>query len=119
LQPGSGAAFSVEIKGEERLVIAHEVKRSYLRSLDVDEVLGNIRQAIVQEHQLQPYATLLLKPGTLPKTSSGKIQRRACREGFLNDSLAPLNQPTRGVVHAAPAARPLAQEQREEASVKV
>jgi acyl-CoA synthetase (AMP-forming)/AMP-acid ligase II len=115
LQPGSGAAFSVEIKGEERLVIAHEVKRSHLRSLNVDEVLGNIRQAIVQEHQLQPYATLLLKPGTLPKTSSGKIQRRACREGFLNESLAPLNQPVRSATHPVPRL----QEQRTETPVKV
>ena len=49
---GCGAAFSVEILGEERLVVAHEVKRTYLRKLDVDEVVGAVRSAISQQHDL-------------------------------------------------------------------
>ena len=38
---------------------------------------------MIEQHELQVYAILLLKPGSIPKTSSGKIQRRACRAGFL------------------------------------
>jgi acyl-CoA synthetase (AMP-forming)/AMP-acid ligase II len=91
LQMGGGAAFSVDIQGEERLVIVQELKRTALRNLNIDEVLGNIRQAVAQEHQLQVYATLLLKPGAIPKTSSGKIQRHACRDGFLTNTLAAIN----------------------------
>lgn len=87
LQPGAGAAFTVEAKGEERLVIVHEVERSYLRKLNVKEVVGNICQAVASQHGLQAYATVLVKTGSIPKTSSGKIQRHACRSQFLNGSL--------------------------------
>lgn len=87
LQPSSSAAFSVEVADEERLVLAIEVKRTYLKNLDVNEVITAIRQAVAEEHELQVYAVLLLKTGSIPKTSSGKIQRHACRVGFLDRSL--------------------------------
>lgn len=82
-----GAAFSVEVEGSERLVVVVEVERSYLRKLDVNEVVGVIRKAVSDQHELQVYAVLLLKTGRIPKTSSGKIQRHACRAGFLSKSL--------------------------------
>lgn len=87
LRPSAGAAFSAEVDGEERLVVSQEVERTYLRKLDVDEVVGAIRQVVWKQHGLQVYAVLLLKVGGIPKTSSGKIQRHACREGFLKGSL--------------------------------
>ncbi len=87
LRSGYGAAFSVEVEGEERLVIAQEVERSYLRKLNVDEVVGAVREAVSQQHELEIYAILLLKTGSIPKTSSNKIQRHACRIGFLDKSL--------------------------------
>ncbi|NEU79520.1 non-ribosomal peptide synthetase [Nostoc sp. UIC 10630] len=87
LRPNCGAAFSVEVEGVERLVIAQEVERSYLRQIDVDEVVRAIRQAVSEQHQLQVYAIVLLKTASIPKTSSGKIQRLACRDGFLNGNL--------------------------------
>jgi acyl-CoA synthetase (AMP-forming)/AMP-acid ligase II len=87
LRPNGGAAFTVELNGSERLVIVQEVERSYLRKLDVNEVEGNIRQAVTAEHSLQVYATVLVKTASIPKTSSGKIRRHACRAEFLNGSL--------------------------------
>ncbi|MBD2103372.1 fatty acyl-AMP ligase [Leptolyngbya sp. FACHB-261] len=87
LRVSSGAAFTVEAKGEERLVVVQEVERSYLRKLDVNQVVGNIRQAVAANHALQVYAAVLVKTGSIPKTSSGKIQRHACRSGFLNGTL--------------------------------
>ncbi len=87
LRPGSGAAFSVEIEGKERLVIAQEVERTWLRNLNVDEVVEVVRQAVSEQHELQVYAVLLLKTGSITKTSSGKIQRHACKVGFLEDNL--------------------------------
>lgn len=87
LRPGCGAAFAVEVKGEERVVVVQEVERSYLRKLDVKEVVGNINQSVAAGHALQVYATVLVKTGSIPKTSSGKIQRHACRSGFLAGSL--------------------------------
>jgi amino acid adenylation domain-containing protein len=87
LKPSSGAAFSVNRNGEERLVVVQEVERSYLRKLNVNEGIRAIRQAVTENHELQVYAVLLLKTGSIPKTSSGKIQRHACRSGFLDGSL--------------------------------
>ena len=89
LRPGCGAAFSVDIAGQERLVVVQEVKRTHRRQVakQVDEVATAIRQAILEAHQLDVYAIVLLKPQRVPKTSSGKIQRQACRNAFLNDTL--------------------------------
>jgi hypothetical protein len=50
-------------------------------------VLGNITQEVTAQHGLQIYATALIKTGSIPKTSSGKIQRHACKIGFLDRSL--------------------------------
>lgn len=88
LNPGCGAAFAVEINGEERLVLVQEVERSYLRKFDVNQVAADIRTAVAQQHELQVYGVVLLKTGNLPKTSSGKIQRHACRSGFIAGNLA-------------------------------
>ncbi|ARV58870.1 AMP-dependent synthetase [Nostocales cyanobacterium HT-58-2] len=88
LRASCGAAFTVEVEGEERLVIAYEIERSYIRNLDVDEVAGAIRKAVSVEHELQVYAILLLKTASIPKTSSGKIQRYACRAGWISNNLS-------------------------------
>ncbi len=82
LRPACGVAFSVDAMSEEQLVIVHEVERQY-RNLNVDEVVEAIRQAVAEHHELQVYAVVLIKTGSIPKTSSGKLQRNACRQGFL------------------------------------
>ncbi|MCC5661303.1 amino acid adenylation domain-containing protein [Nostoc sp. XA010] len=87
LQPTCSAAFSVDVADEEKLAVVVELKRSHLRSFDVEEVARAIRQAVAENSELQVYGILLLKPGSILKTSSGKIQRQACRTSFLNGSL--------------------------------
>lgn len=87
LAPGCGVAFSIEIANQEKLVIAQEVERHYLRKLNIDEVIKAIVQAVSEQHDLQAYAVLLLKTGTIPKTSSGKVRRSACRSDFLAGNL--------------------------------
>ena len=82
------AAFSVEQQGGERLVVVCEVKRTHLRSLDAKAVSTAIRQTVSALHDLQVYAALLVRPGAIPKTSSGKIQRYRCRDLFLSNSFA-------------------------------
>lgn len=86
LRPGCGVAFSVEKANEERLVVVQEVQWQ-VRDPNVEAIAAAIRQAVVENHELQVYAVILLKPGGIPKTSSGKLQRRACRADFLADSL--------------------------------
>lgn len=87
LRPENGAAFAVEIDGEERLVIAQEIERGHLRKIDADGVMETIRSVVAQEHEIQVHTILLLKPGTIPKTSSGKIQRSGCRRNWLAGKL--------------------------------
>jgi amino acid adenylation domain-containing protein len=92
LHPSGSAAFSIEIDGKERLVVVVEVSRHHYRHSNVDEIAQSIRGAIADEFALQVYAVVLVKPGGVPKTSSGKKQRGACREKFLGDSLEIVGQ---------------------------
>jgi acyl-CoA synthetase (AMP-forming)/AMP-acid ligase II len=87
LEEGHGAAFSVERGGEERLVVAQEVKYTHRRNLNVAEVTGNIREAVAEQFGLDLLAVVLLKSGGVQRTSSGKIQRRTCRANFLANRL--------------------------------
>jgi acyl-CoA synthetase (AMP-forming)/AMP-acid ligase II len=87
LRSNCGAAFSLEFSGEERLVIVQEVERNFWRRLNVEEIIGAMRQAVAQEHMVDIYAIQLLKTGSIPKTTSGKIQRRTCRAKFLAGNL--------------------------------
>jgi len=93
LRPGCGAAFSVEIDGAEQLVIVYEIERQH-RHMDTEEVCSAIRRAVAEHHELQTYAILLIKPGSIPKTSSGKIQHQACRAQFLAGTLAVVGKST-------------------------
>jgi acyl-CoA synthetase (AMP-forming)/AMP-acid ligase II/acyl carrier protein len=86
LRPGCGIAFSIDALNEEQLVVVCEVERQY-RTLDVDEVVTAIRQAVAEQYELQVYAVVLVKIGSIPKTSSGKLQRNACRQRFLDGAL--------------------------------
>ncbi len=87
LRAGGGAAFGLEIEGQEQLVVVHEVERRYLRKLAPDEIFCQMRRAVSEYHDLPLYAVQLLKPGSLPKTSSGKVRRRTCQAEFANDGL--------------------------------
>lgn len=87
LRSGCGTAFSVDFEGEERLVVVQEVERKYIRDLDTDAITRAIRKSVSKEHELQVHAIALVKPFSIPKTSSGKIQRHACRARFLSNSL--------------------------------
>jgi amino acid adenylation domain-containing protein len=86
LAAGACAAFSVEHEGQERLVIVQEVSRRYSRH-DLTEPLEAIREAVSATHALEVHAIQLLKPLSIPKTSSGKIQRRAARAAYLAGTL--------------------------------
>lgn len=90
LKANSGAAFSVEVAGEERLVIAHEIKRTFIKKLDCDAVINAMCKAVMENHLAEIYGIILLKPGSLPKTTSGKIQRQLCKTKFLEKHFEPL-----------------------------
>ena len=87
LRRDCGAAFSVEVTGREELVVLQEVQRQTPRE-KVFEIKCAIRQALAEDRAIKPYAVVLLKPNTIPKTTSGKIMRSACRADFLRNSFA-------------------------------
>ena len=119
VRPACCAAFSVDVADEERLIVAAEVEPHYLPNrhstngngkgnghgngngtshphsngrlaLDVDGMVRAIRRAVAEEHDVRVHAVLLLRAGSIPKTSSGKLQRRACQASFLSGTLAKL-----------------------------
>ena len=92
LRPGCGAAFGVDVDGEERLVVVHEVERTALRRLDTAAVVEAIRMAVSRQHGLQVYAIAFLKTASIPVTSSGKIQRQACKLGYETQTLQVVGQ---------------------------
>ena len=87
LRPGCSAAFAVAGEETERLVLVAEINREQRNSVNMNEVVESMRQAILVEHEINISAIALIRPGSLPKTSSGKIQRSAIRSDFLSESL--------------------------------
>ncbi len=110
LRPGCGAAFSVEIGTEERLVVVQELERTEgsaaLAADAVDAIAEAVRRAVAEEHEAQVQQIVLLRAGSIPKTSSGKIQRRACRAALLGGKLEVLGSSVLGGLPPAAAAPP-------------
>jgi 8-amino-7-oxononanoate synthase/acyl carrier protein len=105
VKQGSSAAFSVGDSGEERLVVVLETTRG--RRLDFAEIIAAVRRRIAADFELAVSAVVLLKTGSIPKTSSGKIQRHACQAGYLAGTLAALAtwSAETGQVEVAPSLR--------------
>ncbi|WP_461479966.1 AMP-binding protein [Mycobacterium sp. HUMS_1102779] len=89
---GRGAAFSVAPGPglAEELVVVQEVNHQQLGEAELNEILDSIRTAITERHEIQAHAVVLVEPLRIPTTSSGKIQRSACRQQFLDGSLEPV-----------------------------
>ena len=87
IRPGGCAAFQVEIRGELRLILAVELERSARASLaDTKTIRKAIREAVALNHDLATYDVVFLRPASQPKTSSGKVQRHACRAAYLGQT---------------------------------
>jgi fatty-acyl-CoA synthase len=83
VRAGNVIAFGMEgYKGKESVVVVAEV-----RTDDLDGARDAIHRRTLQVCGLPPRDVMLVKPGTLPKTSSGKLQRARCRELYLGDEL--------------------------------
>ncbi|MEO7272330.1 MAG: AMP-binding protein [Vicinamibacterales bacterium] len=97
LRSDGGAAFSVDIDGEERLVVVQEIDRH--RQADAADAATRVRAVVAAAHEVVPYAVVLVRQGSVPKTSSGKIRRRACAQAFRDGTLTVVH----GWQEAAPA----------------
>jgi acyl-CoA synthetase (AMP-forming)/AMP-acid ligase II len=103
IRPGGAAAFSIPSATGERLVVLAELDRSMARGTyadrlgasalmppNFDRAVGDLREAIADQHEIQVSVIWLLSGGVLPKTTSGKLQRYACRAGFLAGHFEPI-----------------------------
>ncbi|MGM9514510.1 AMP-binding protein [Roseateles sp. DB2] len=109
LKRGAGAAVSVLVDKEEKLVVVQEIGRSQRRSLQLDDTLRAMVQAIGEDFGLTPHQVVLVEPATIEKTSSGKIARALCRKAYLQGQLRVVASWTEGLGEAAaeaPAATP-------------
>jgi acyl-CoA synthetase (AMP-forming)/AMP-acid ligase II/acyl carrier protein len=95
------AAFSVPERGREKLVVVQEVEPRYAG--DPGEAIGPIREALAADHDVVDVTVVLVKAGSVPKTTSGKVRRSACRKAFLDGTLQVLVRsatPTEEVIGA-------------------
>jgi acyl-CoA synthetase (AMP-forming)/AMP-acid ligase II len=84
---GGGAAFSVDVDDEERLVVVHEVVRGTDAEAVQAPLLAAAREAVAAEFDAHVHDLVLIGQGTLPKTSSGKVQRLRCRAMYASGDL--------------------------------
>jgi acyl-CoA synthetase (AMP-forming)/AMP-acid ligase II len=85
-----GAVFSVPDESGEKLVLVQEVERTQRRGLDTEEIKACIREAVANEHEIALDSIVLIPPGEIPKTTSGKIQRSLTRQMWLQNSFEPI-----------------------------
>jgi acyl-CoA synthetase (AMP-forming)/AMP-acid ligase II len=109
VRSGCSAAFSVDVTDDERLIIAAEIERRFQvrkhlhngesrenlngsaqngqLAESLDAVVRAIRRAVAEEHDIRVHAVVLLSAGGIPRTPSGKVQRRVCQARFRDGTL--------------------------------
>ncbi len=111
LESGYGAAFVADGHGRQRLVLVQEAARKGEK--DLTPALDAIHRAVLDEHGLALDAIVLVRNGSILRTSSGKIQRHACRAAFLAGELKALAEHCglpAGNAGASAAIRPVAED---------
>jgi acyl-CoA synthetase (AMP-forming)/AMP-acid ligase II len=93
VRTGGCAAFGLEVAGQERVVVVAELdRRSPPEAAEAARLVEAVRAAVLEAHDLALHDLVFIAPGAMPKTSSGKIQRRQCRDDYLEGRLKPLSQ---------------------------
>jgi acyl-CoA synthetase (AMP-forming)/AMP-acid ligase II len=82
-----GAAVSVAAEGGEELAIVQEISAGCVTDLSGSQLRARVRAAVFEDHGLFAKHVVLVKPGSVPLTSSGKVQRSACAKMFNNQQL--------------------------------
>jgi len=88
VRAGNVIAFGMEgYKGKESVVVVAEVRPTDT-SGDLDAIRSAVHERTLDVCGLPPRDIMMVEPGTLPKTSSGKLQRSKCRDEYLDDDLS-------------------------------
>lgn len=94
---GSSVAFSVQGDEAERLVLVQEIDRKTLRSAGGHALAARLRRVIAHEHGLQLSDVVFVKLASIPRTSSGKVQRHRCRALYEAGTLSRLDLDVTGM----------------------
>jgi len=103
LRPDAGSVFALDVDGQEHLVIVHEVDRQY-RQANFEDIIRRVRREVAASHELEVHAIALIRHVSLPRTTSGKVQRNFCRQQYLDGQLKVLSEWTRDAVKPPPLA---------------
>ncbi|MGX2041491.1 amino acid adenylation domain-containing protein [Methylocaldum sp. MU1018] len=87
LRPGGCAAFSVTCQDEEKPIVVAELTREAIRKADYEAIFASLRSALAEICELTAAELVLVRPGGVPKTSSGKLRRQACKQAYLEGAL--------------------------------
>lgn len=90
LRPGCSACFAMDLRGEDQPVLVLEVRDSALA--DPDRVIEAVVEAVASELEVRLGGVVLVRGRSIPKTTSGKVRRRACRDLLLGGALDPVAQ---------------------------
>lgn len=86
INPNGVAVFAVEVSGKKQVILACELEANTSHGFREEILINIIQDSIYFEHQLRLDQVIILKRGTIPKTSSGKVIRHQMREQFLSSS---------------------------------
>ena len=111
MRAGCGAAFAIEHDGGERVVVVQEIQNVNADVVVLEAAIEAARTAVLRNHEIALGAVVLLRGGGIAKTTSGKIQRRACKAAFVEGRLEPVREWSQ---ETAPSVAPVP---REDASV--
>ncbi|MDX1253488.1 MAG: hypothetical protein IDH49_14810 [Gammaproteobacteria bacterium] len=84
------AAFSVEGRATEELVVVQEIGSRALRTVDLIAIQDEVSRLVMQRHGISVTAFVPVRAGSLVRTSSGKISRFACKQLYATQKLQPL-----------------------------
>ncbi|MGL6289133.1 MAG: condensation domain-containing protein [Silanimonas sp.] len=110
LRRGYGAAFAVDADSGDAVVLVQELERGVA---DPQRLAAAVRRAVADAEDLPLSAVVFVKSGSLPRTSSGKIPRRACRDDYLSGRLSVLHVDAGGEPRTTAGGAPLPRAGRE------
>lgn len=88
LRRDHGAVFTApDVHGNEQAILVQEVERTQRHTFNEREVNAAIRSSVVEAHEISLSKIVLIRPGAIPKTTSGKIQRHRTRQLWLEGAL--------------------------------
>ncbi|WP_020539100.1 fatty acyl-AMP ligase [Lewinella cohaerens] len=85
IRPAGCAAFSIAQAGRERIVVIVEIQ--HRSEAEPEAIRSAVRKAIAENHELKVFDIKLALPGSIPKTTSGKIKHFLCKKNYISSTL--------------------------------